>query len=67
MQGAGGSQYVYVVENKNGASIARKKVVEVGMSYKGLAFISAGLSGGQNVIDKGARSIRNGEQVDIKN
>lgn len=67
MQGAGGIQFVYVIEDVNGLSIAKKTMLEVGMTYENSAFISAGLSGGQKVVDKGARSIRNGEQVDVRN
>ena len=67
LQGSGGKEYVYVVENENGVSVAKKTVVKVGMTYKDKSFISEGLSGNEILVDKGARSIRNGEQIDIKN
>lgn len=64
LQGAGGVQYVYVVGN---SSIVKKTPVTVGMTYKDKALITEGLIGNEVIVDKGARSIRDGEQVNIKN
>lgn len=64
LQGAGGVQYVYVVGN---SSTVKKTPVTVAMTYKGNALISEGLVGNEVIVDKGARSIRDGEQVKIKN
>lgn len=66
MQGAGGKDYVYVIDSEGGVSTARKVPVKVGMTYKGVAMIENGLTGSEELVSKGARNIRNGEQVEVK-
>ena len=67
LQGAGGTQYVYVVNGTNGIAVAEKTLVEVEMTYKDKALIASGLTGNENLVKKGARSIRNGQQIEVKN
>lgn len=66
LQGAGGVQYVYVINTNNGVSTVTKTVVEVGMTYQESTLITSGLNGTETLVNKGARSIRDGEQVEIK-
>lgn len=67
MEGASEMKYVFVVNNNGGNAMVKKQPVEVTMSYKGKSLISKGLKGTETIVDKGARSIRSGEQVSIKN
>lgn len=55
--------YVYIL---NG-SVAEEKVIEVGRSYKGKTEILSGLEPGEKVIDRGSRSIINGQEVEEDN
>jgi membrane fusion protein (multidrug efflux system) len=65
MDGANASKYVFVLKDKNGIMIAEKQKVKLGMTYKGEALIDSGLTGGEWLVDKGARSIKNKEQVKV--
>jgi RND family efflux transporter MFP subunit len=67
MEGASDTKYVFVVNQKSGISIVQKQLVEVTMNYQGKSMISKGLKGSETIVDRGARSIRSGEQVSIKN
>ena len=64
LEGSGGRQYVYVVEEDQGGVVAMKRQVEVAKSYRGMAEISKGLNGDEWVVSKGARAIRDGQFVD---
>lgn len=68
MDGAQNKKYVFVTKSSSGnTAVAVKQPVEVTMSYKGKTLISSGLKGNEQIVSKGARSIRNGETVEIKN
>lgn len=65
MQDAAGQDYVFVA---NADNMAKKVVIETGMSYEGQTHVVGGLNPGDAVIIEGARSIRDGEKVDaVKN
>ncbi len=67
MEGAQNKRYVFVVKkSETGAFQANKQQVEVKMTYQGRSLISSGLSGKEKIVDKGARSIRDGELVEIQ-
>jgi len=66
MQDGRGKDYVYVIsEDEFGRKIASKRPVNSGMSYEGMTVIHKGLQPGEVVIDRGARSVRNGDLVDL--
>ncbi|MDE0772900.1 MAG: efflux RND transporter periplasmic adaptor subunit [Salibacteraceae bacterium] len=67
MEGALDTKYVFVVTKKAGVPIVKKQLVQVTMSYQGKSMISKGLKGTETIVDRGARSIRSGEPVSIKN
>lgn len=66
MDGAGNTQYVYVLDGNGKTSIANKRLVEVGMVYNGVSYIKTGLNAGERIVNKGARSIKNGDEVEVK-
>ncbi|NQY67161.1 MAG: efflux RND transporter periplasmic adaptor subunit [Flavobacteriales bacterium] len=58
-----GASYVFV----NDAGIAKKVSIETGLSYRGETMVTTGLNKGDNVIVLGARSLKDGEKINIKN
>ena len=46
--------------------MVKKQEVEVAMTYEGRSLVKSGLSGKEKLVDKGARSIRDGELVEIQ-
>lgn len=64
MQDGTGASYVYVIENGDGEIIAEKRIISTGLSYNGKTLISSGLKPGEKIIDRGARSVQNGEAVE---
>jgi multidrug efflux pump subunit AcrA (membrane-fusion protein) len=65
MEGFGNQQYVFVVRDSAGFKVARKQAIETGLSYEGQTEITKGLTGNETIVNKGARSIKNGELVEI--
>ena len=57
--------FVYLIEN--GSKKAKKVHVKLGYSYDNQTEVVAGLSGGENVVDKGNRTIADGTTVSIQN
>lgn len=66
MEGASNKRYVFVVNQTKGAHMVKKQEVEVAMTYEGRSLVKSGLSGKEKLVDKGARSIRDGELVEIQ-
>jgi RND family efflux transporter MFP subunit len=65
-ENAEGDEVVFVVEEKNDSlSVAKRLMVETGKSYDGQVEITKGLKSGQKIIIDGARSIRDGENVEV--
>ena len=58
-----GEEFVYALEDNK----AKKLTVTTGMTYNGQVEILNGLSGTETLIDKGARSIKNGDTVNVQN
>ena len=61
----GGEFAVFIVEEKDGKSVARKKDVRLGSVYGNSVAVAEGLAGGENVVVMGAQLVRDGEQVRI--
>ncbi len=68
-ENATGEQYVYVVEEKNGQNeaVAKKVVIETGLTQGDVIEVTSGLEHGQEIIREGARSVNEGQQVRILN
>ncbi len=64
-ENATGEKMVYIVENKNDKVIAIKKLVEIGLSDGKYSEIKSGLKSGDLIIIDGARTVNNGDAVEI--
>ena len=55
--------YVYVAEEKDGQLTAAKKPVQRGMTYNNETLIASGLSGNEQLIEKGFRDVTEGMNI----
>lgn len=60
-------QYIYVVENRDKGSVARKLHVVTGISSEKETEIVEGLKGQEQIVDKGFRDLTEGVEVTIAN
>ena len=60
-----GKEYIYIVAKQGNVNSAKRVNITSGMSYQGHTIILSGLKGNESFIDKGARSIQNGELIEI--
>jgi len=56
-----GDEFVFLLEDNK----TKKVAIETGMTYNDRVEILSGLSGGEVLIDKGARSIKDGDTVNV--
>ena len=68
-ENATGEQYIYVVEERNGQNeaVAKKVIIETGLTQGDVIEVTSGLEHGQEIIREGARSVNEGQQVRILN
>lgn len=59
--------YVFVIEDVNGKTIAKRRYVKTGQTYNGLAEITEGLKEGDRIINKGQNDLSEGQLVKIVN
>ncbi|MBO6880361.1 MULTISPECIES: efflux RND transporter periplasmic adaptor subunit [Winogradskyella] len=66
-ENAEGEQYVYVVNNKgsDGIGKAKRVIVETGRQQGDVIEILSGLEEGAEIISEGARSVRDGQSVEV--
>lgn len=65
-ENSAGVQYLYIIESKKGKSAKAKKVeIETGLSQDGMVEVLKGLKSGDEIIVEGARSVRDGQDVNI--
>jgi RND family efflux transporter MFP subunit len=64
-QDALGGEYVYVLEKEDKRIIAIKTPVTTGMAYGTETMIIQGLKGSEEIVLKGARNIKDGQEVKI--
>lgn len=66
---ANGEQYIYVVNNKNNKNegVSERIYIKTGFTQGNLIEITEGLKEGMEIIDEGARNIREGQTVKIIN
>jgi len=64
-QEVGGQKYVMTAEQRDGATLARKVYVTTGESFNGQVIVSSGLQGGEQIIERGARGLADGEPLEI--
>ena len=66
MQDGNGDDYVYVVAmDERNRKIARKRNIATTMSYGGKTMVSEGLENGELIINKGSRSVRDGDLIEV--
>jgi multidrug efflux pump subunit AcrA (membrane-fusion protein) len=68
-ENAQGEQYVYVAEPADGDNTAeaRKSIITTGLTQGALVEVLSGLSAGEHVIREGARSVKDGQKVELLN
>ncbi|MGB3607622.1 efflux RND transporter periplasmic adaptor subunit [Psychroserpens sp.] len=66
-ENADGEQYVYVVmdKNKEGLGTAKRVIIETGRTQNDIIEVLKGLDNGAEIIKEGARSVRDGQAVEI--
>lgn len=68
MQDGDGSDYIFTAEvNGNNRLTARKRRIDSGMSYMGQTLIRNGIDAEVPIIDKGSRSVRDGDWIEDVN
>ena len=66
-ENAEGEKYVYAVKKgKKNRNYAEKRVIKIGKTQNGVAEILEGIANGDIIIDEGARTVKEEEQVLIK-
>jgi hypothetical protein len=57
--------FVFIAHEENGKSIARRKPVEMGLVYNGIAEIKSGLTEGDKVITTGYQNLVEGDVIKL--
>ena len=68
MESPNGESFIYIFQG-DGPGIDRvtRRMVKPGSTYKGKTEILEGLNGGELVVDKGSRSVKDGQKVRLVN
>ena len=68
-ENAEGEQYVYLVgaDSVSSDAVAKKVIIETGKTQGDYVEVLKGIQSGDGIIDEGARSVREGQKVRIKN
>ena len=68
-ENAEGEQYIYSIENKNDKNIGVTKriIVETGKAQGDVIEILSGVKSGMDIVKEGARSVKEGQKVEIIN
>lgn len=61
-----GDDFVMLVRNDAGRYFAEKRLIQTGISYEGATLVKSGLKSGEILIDRGARSVKDGQEVELK-
>ena len=65
-ENAEGEQYIYLVDKKKGnMGVAKKAIIKTGESQGNVVEILEGIKNGDEIIEEGARSIQDGQEVKI--
>ncbi|QIE59688.1 efflux RND transporter periplasmic adaptor subunit [Rasiella rasia] len=65
-ENASGEQYIYILEAKEGQKATAKRIIiETGQSQGDVIEVLSGLSPGAEIINEGARSVKDGQTVKI--
>ena len=68
-ENAEGEQYVYLVaaDSIENEPVAKKVVITTGKTQGDFVEVLSGINSGDAIIDEGARSVKEGQKVKIKN
>lgn len=68
-ENANGEQYIYVIKDKTGSdkATAEKRIIETGLTQGDYIEVTKGLDPGIEIIQEGARSVNDGQEVKIIN
>lgn len=68
-ENAEGEQYIYVVNDKkeNNEGIAKRVIIETGKTQGNVIEVLKGIDSGVEIVQEGARSVRDGQPVEVKN
>ncbi len=64
-QDSKGNEFLYVLNPKGDTYEVEKRIVTLGGSYGNSTYISSGLKPGELIVDKGARRVVSGEEVEL--
>src|SRR5690606_8335079 len=66
-ENAEGEQYVYIVKDKNakGEGIAQRVIIKTGKTQGDVIEVLEGIEDGAEIIEEGARSVRDGQPVKV--
>ncbi|MEL7001828.1 MAG: efflux RND transporter periplasmic adaptor subunit [Bacteroidota bacterium] len=66
-ENAEGEQYAYITSKINGDNVgtAKKNIIQTGKTQGDYVEVLAGISNGDNIIEEGARSVKDGQEVKI--
>jgi RND family efflux transporter MFP subunit len=66
-ENANGEQYIYVIQNKTSANeaVAKKIIIETGKTQDDSIEILKGIIHGDEIIQEGARSVKNGQTIKV--
>ncbi|OUR94721.1 efflux transporter periplasmic adaptor subunit [Flavobacteriales bacterium 34_180_T64] len=64
-----GEQYIYIIKDKNGnnEAIAERVIIKTGKTQGNVIEVLEGVSDGSEIIQEGARSVKNGQTVKVIN
>jgi multidrug efflux pump subunit AcrA (membrane-fusion protein) len=65
LQSPDGKDYVYVVDESQTVPTVEKVFIETGVSYGGKTVVTSGLKGTEKIVEKGARSVKDGQRITL--
>lgn len=66
-ENANGQQYIYIAKNKNseGEAVAERIIIKTGKTQGDVIEVTNGINDGAEIINEGARSVRDGQTVKV--
>lgn len=65
-QDRNGNDYVYIIQTSSNQNVVKKVIIKPGFSYQNQTVVLEGLKGDEQYIDKGSRSVQDGDVVEVK-
>jgi len=64
-ENATGEQYVYVISDEGKKMVAHKTIISTGLQQNDFVEVTTGLKGGDLIVEEGARTVKDGQEVKI--